>query len=123
MMNPIKQIRVSRGMSQADIADKLDITQASYARIEQGQTKLSLDRIAQLATIFDVSQSYFLTEDNGYNAQDLEMGVINEYVKQIVAINKDLREVIIEQMNKRIASLEQQNQQLLDMLSKKVNQE
>ena len=122
-MNLIKQIRVLKGFSQAQIAELLDITQASYARIEQGQTKLSVERIEQLAKIFDVSQSYFLSEKNEYNPRDLEGGITNEYIKKLIEINHDLREKLEEQINFRIAYLEQQNQQLLEMLSKKVNQE
>ena len=118
-MNPIKQIRVLKGFSQSEIADKLNITQASYARLEQGQTKLSLERIEQLSGIFEVSQSYFLSETNEYNKAELESGITNEYIKNLIAVNHDLREKFEYETAKRIEFLETQNQLLIDQLIKR----
>ena len=117
-MNSIKQIRVLKGYS-AEVADQLNITQASYARIEQGQTKLSVERIVQLSKIFDVSQSYFLNEDTVASAKDLEGGITNEYIKKLIQINQDLRNQIELQTNDRIEYLEKQNATLLNVLASK----
>lgn len=118
-MNSIKQIRVLKGYSQAEVADQLNITQASYARIEQGQTKLSVERIVQLSKIFDVSQSYFLNEDTVASAKDLEGRITNEYIKKLIQINQDLRNQIELQTNDRIEYLEKQNATSLNVLASK----
>lgn len=40
----IKQLRLLSGFSQADIAKKLFISQRAYCDVENGKTKLDIDR-------------------------------------------------------------------------------
>ena len=120
-MNPLKKIRMLSGFSQALVAEKLAITQASYARIELGQTKLTADRIVELAKIFDVSKGYFLTGENTSSLAQMEEGITYEYIKKLININTELRQKLDEQTSKRIEQLQMQNQQLMQMLAEKLN--
>jgi len=56
----IRAMRLEKGYSQYHMADALDISQNSYCLLENGQTKASLDRIVQLATVFKLSPREFL---------------------------------------------------------------
>lgn len=51
----IRKMRIDRELSQENVAFNLQISQSSYAKLESGQSKLSVDRLYQLAFFFKVS--------------------------------------------------------------------
>jgi transcriptional regulator with XRE-family HTH domain len=61
----LRLIRVSKGMSQENVAKSLDITVGAYSKIERGVTKLSLNRLGDLAKIFDIDLNDFIRYING----------------------------------------------------------
>jgi len=61
----LRLIRVSKGMSQENVSKALDITVGAYSKIERGVTKLSLNRLADLAKIFDIELNDFIRYLNG----------------------------------------------------------
>jgi len=61
----LRLVRVSKGMSQENVAKALDITVGAYSKIERGVTKLSLNRLADLANIFDLDLNEFIRYLNG----------------------------------------------------------
>jgi len=52
-------------MSQENVAKALDITVGAYSKIERGVTKLSLNRLGDLARIFDIDLNDFIRYLNG----------------------------------------------------------
>ncbi|MFN5319470.1 MAG: helix-turn-helix domain-containing protein [Bacteroidia bacterium] len=61
----LRLIRVSKGMSQENVAKALDITVGAYSKIERGVTKLSLNRLGDLSKIFDIDLNEFIRYING----------------------------------------------------------
>ena len=61
----LRLIRVSKGMSQENVAKSLSITVGAYSKIERGVTKLSLNRLGDLAKIFDIDLNDFIRYING----------------------------------------------------------
>ncbi len=61
----LRLIRVSKGMSQENVAKALDITVGAYSKIERGVTKLSLNRLGDLARIFDIDLNDLIRYLNG----------------------------------------------------------
>lgn len=120
MNNILRKLRVTEGYSQQQVAEKLDITQASYARIESGKTKLSTDRIDQLAKIFDVQPEILLSSSNKSVLVDSDLSVTNEYIKKIIALNLELRTEIENNYKTRIAHLENENKKLQDFILNKL---
>jgi transcriptional regulator with XRE-family HTH domain len=53
--NKIRMVRLSRGLSQEDVAQKLGTTQNAYSKIENNHTKLNESVVEQLANILGVS--------------------------------------------------------------------
>lgn len=51
----IRELRLKKGLSQADVAEKIGISRSSYITFEQGNTELSLSSAARLADIFGIS--------------------------------------------------------------------
>lgn len=55
MKNELKKIRKNSGLTQAEAAEMLDISQAYYADMERGKSPISLKRLEQLAEVFRCS--------------------------------------------------------------------
>src|SRR5690606_4549559 len=69
----IKSIRELKNYTQGYMAEELGITQAAYSKIESGQTKLTMNKINDIAQIFEIpvedlvaydSQRYFNSFNN-----------------------------------------------------------
>src|SRR5690554_469032 len=59
----IKSIRELKNFTQEFMADKLGITQAAYSKIENGQTKLTMNKIVDIATIFEMDVNDLMAYD------------------------------------------------------------
>ena len=55
----IKRVREQKGYSQEFMASRLNISQASYARLESQEIKLSIERLQQIADILETNISSF----------------------------------------------------------------
>jgi transcriptional regulator with XRE-family HTH domain len=65
----IKSLREKRGLSQQEIAHKLEMSRPSYIAVEQGKKELSLSEAQKIADIFGIS------------LKDMETGTISDYEK------------------------------------------
>lgn len=65
----VKTLRVQRGFSQLDIANRLGISRPSYIAVEQGKRDLSLPEAQKLADIFGIS------------LKEIEGGIMPNYKK------------------------------------------
>lgn len=54
--------RVIKGYSQEYVANRLDISQNAYSKIERGDTELSVRRMFQIADILEVPVTVLLPE-------------------------------------------------------------
>ncbi len=62
MTDRIRKLRVERGISQENVAVDLGITPSAYAKIERGETDPNLERLFEIATIFEVPVIDFFTD-------------------------------------------------------------
>ena len=51
----IRQIRKVRGYSQTYVAERLDVNQKAYSKIELGKTQLNWDKLNKISEILSVS--------------------------------------------------------------------
>jgi len=58
----IKKIRRQKDWSQEYVADKLNITQSAYAKLESGVSKLDILRLLEIAKLFGIHPSQLLVE-------------------------------------------------------------
>ena len=59
-MSRMKEIRERRGLSQKEVAAKLEMPVRTYGGYERGERTLSLDVAAQIADVLDVTLDYLL---------------------------------------------------------------
>ncbi|OOF45219.1 hypothetical protein BKK51_07250 [Rodentibacter trehalosifermentans] len=110
----IRTMRELNQFTQEEMAEKLGITPNSYSKLERGISKISLERLEQIAQIFNINVSelyatkekgfyYFLSEHNGSNYYSNDQTLLS-YNKELEIRLKHKNE-IIEKLNDEIQSL------------------
>ena len=56
----LKKARISKGFTQEQLAEKIDVSVAFLSRVERGKAKINLNRLNQLCDLLDVSEGYLL---------------------------------------------------------------
>ncbi len=79
----IKDIRVRKNLTQAEVANALGVSPVVYSRYETGTRQPSIDIIVQLADFFCVTVDYLL------GRQDVEDSTLSEYeIELLIASRK-----------------------------------
>lgn len=60
----LKELRLAAGLTQADLAEKINVKQASISLWESGENVPTTDKLPALAEIFGVSISELFIEEN-----------------------------------------------------------
>ena len=83
----IKDIRIRKGLSQANVAEALGVSSVVYSRYETGSRQPTTETLIQLADIFGVTVDYLL------GRQDIEDSTLSEYELRLLmaARNADER--------------------------------
>jgi transcriptional regulator with XRE-family HTH domain len=123
VINKIRKKRDELSYSQAYMAEQLSMTPQNYQQIEAGATKLTLDRIEQIATIFNLNASELISESNHFQ-NDMSgkvegsnnIGSIN-YVENILQAEKS-NDDTIQFYRTRVENLEAQLMQLTALMNK-----
>lgn len=117
----IKELREERNWSQEQMAERLGMSKNGYAKIERGESLPSLERLDEIAKVFDVSVLELIrvsdknvvlqTQNYHYNhyANNEALQAENERLKLIIA-HKD--EIIVQKNEsikilKRLANFDQ----------------
>lgn len=58
----LKTLREINNYTQSYVADQLDISQNAYSLIEKGSTKITLDRLEELAAFYKIQATELITE-------------------------------------------------------------
>ena|SRR5690606_39148924 len=115
--NKIRKIRELKNLTQEYMADKLGISQAAYSKIENGNTKVSYDKLQDIAKIMGVkvediqsfdTQKYF---NSFNNLKGNNNGVVNINFDEDI---KKLYEDKIILLEKLLAKTEQELNKYVD---------
>ena len=63
-MNKIKELRISKGLKQSDLANLLHVAQTTISNWENDRTEPDFDSLRQMAELFDVSADYLLGQSD-----------------------------------------------------------
>ena len=66
MDDRLKELRLAMGLTQKQVAEKLELSTRAYSHYEQGDREPSLDLIKKLCRFFDVSADYLLGLSDNY---------------------------------------------------------
>lgn len=84
----IRELRENHHWTQEDVAKKIDLTPQGYAKIERGETRLTLERLEQFADIFDVDIAQLLSTTSQIFYQSTKD---SQYIYQNTQINDDVK--------------------------------
>ncbi len=104
ILKNIRSLRELRGYSQEYLADKLSITQSSYARFENGAKKTDFALLEKVADVFEVDVCSIIH----FHEQNAEGGGM------LATKEKDVK-----QLKERVKYLERLNDQLTKQLKDK----
>jgi len=76
ILQKVRTIRDKHNLSQEAIADKMNITQPSYARFERGATKTDLKTLIDFCNCFDMSLMEFIHYPDKYIKPDNELKAV-----------------------------------------------
>lgn len=113
MNTHIKTLRQTKGFTQKQIAEKLCVTQPSYARLESGLTSMTLDRAEKLSTALGVSVQHIMTAQEDPFP---DLTLTNEYIKKLIDLNEALRKRLDLVIENQVTMLEKQNRELLEII-------
>lgn len=94
----IQRLRQERNLSQEQLAEKLNVSQNTIAKIECGLRRPSIDFLIELAEFFETSTDYIWL---GVQAEDIE-------------IKREIDEML-ERIDRKIEQLQSKKEELLQM--------
>ena len=100
--NRIRNIRIAKGYTQEFVAEKLGIDSVNYGRIERGITKITVERLQQIALILEVKVSILIdgtheaVKNEACNNSCLEKDEILKLIKS----NNEMSKMLFEEHNK-----------------------
>ncbi|MCB9203124.1 MAG: helix-turn-helix transcriptional regulator [Flavobacteriales bacterium] len=82
--NNVRKYRELRGYSQEYMAEKMDITQSAYGKIEKENVKITIDRLQRISEILEVDLGNLINSKNQnifnlYNNQTANGYIENQY--------------------------------------------
>lgn len=96
IVNKIREFRKKKGYSHETMAHELNMSQPAYSKIEKNETKLSVERLFEIANILETPIEKFLeiNPNNVYNQDIKENGVGYQDIENFYADNKEKSEKI-----------------------------
>ena len=99
ILDTLRKARMKKKLSQENIADHLGITQSSYAKIEKGQTHLTLHNLLKICGCLDINPAdLFIIKKTKPTLMDCVNGlsidkIFEEHIKDLSEIRNLLFEI------------------------------
>lgn len=94
----IKEIRISKGITQEYVANAADVNTSHISNIENNRVKVSLSTLVQICNALDTTVDYILADEYNHPASVIEQEILHEVhscsletQKQILKIVKALQ--------------------------------
>lgn len=121
VLERISKLRMQRHLSQEKISDDLNMSQAAYTKLERGETKLTVERLYQIAESLKTDISELLGIESKYN-QDIHNNeqptiIGHQEVENLYQENREMTEKLVKQYEASLADKDK----LIAMLEDKLN--
>lgn len=122
----LRELRLTYGFTQQQVADYLEIDQSHYSKMENGKRRLrSLHQLEDLCDLYDCTQDYLLLKSDDYTPQEwvgvdngLDIGVIaqmNTTMRYLKMLRKVERVMELRRLNKEyIKSMEKMKKEYVE---------
>ena len=123
VLSNIRKTRNLRGYSLENMAMELNISDSAYRKIENNQTKLSLERFLQIAKVLDVSINELIGEKSHreYNQNNNEQGTFigHQEFENFYQENKEINQKLLNSFESTIKLQQEEILFLREQLSNK----
>jgi transcriptional regulator with XRE-family HTH domain len=112
VIDNIRRIRKHKGFSHEAMAIDLGISQAAYTKIENGDTKLTVDRLQEIAEILEVTLGDLLELESQSFHQEIHnnesvTAISHQKVETLYQENREVYEKLIATKDEQIALLKE----------------
>lgn len=106
----IKKHRELKGYSQEYMAHELDITQASYAKMENNNTKITVERLLKIAQLLetDITELLEMKKQTIYNQEFNDSSQNYQEIQNLHQENKEAMAKLIESYEVRLQEKDEQ---------------
>ena len=87
----LKEIRISKGLTQEYVANMADVNTSHISNIENNRVKVSLNTLVQICNALDTTVDYVLSDEYRNSSSALDQNILNELQK----CNKDTKERLL----------------------------
>lgn len=105
----IKEYRKKKGYNYEAMAHEMKISTAAYRKIETNQTKLTVDKLYQIAEIIEakVEDLLDIKAENIYNQTNADLGTFigHQEVQNLYQDNKEVNEKFIKSLQDEVSFL------------------
>lgn len=103
----IRKFRELKGYSQEYMANEMELTQASYAKLESNSTKISVERLFTIAKLLetDIADILELNKQTIYHQDIKEHSIGHQEVQNLHQDNKEVYEKLLQSKDEQIALL------------------
>ena len=103
----IRKFRELKGYSQEYMANEMELTQASYAKLESNSTKISVERLFTIAKLLEteVADIVELNKQTIYHQDIKEHSIGHQEVQNLHQDNKEVYEKLLQSKDEQIALL------------------
>jgi transcriptional regulator with XRE-family HTH domain len=118
----IKKHRELKNYTQEYMADRLNISQNTYSKLENGGIKLTVDRLKQISEILETPIEELLSADsNIYNFNNSHIEKFYGYIETLQEDNKELTMTTVNFLQNHILHLQKENERLLSLIENSNN--
>lgn len=114
----LKVMRLCKGWSQEEMAEKLGYSANGYAKVERGETDIKVDRLEKIAGAIgmDLQQLLNLNDKNVFNVIENNGSVANILLTETQCAHElEKLRLLLQERDKEIANLHQQIAQLKEI--------
>lgn len=104
VLEKIKNKRKSKNISHEDFAFRLGISQGTYTNIENQTSKLSVERLIQIAEILQ-EPIYSFFDESPKNIYNMNNSVEHQEIQGIYNLNKEMLNELVKSKDEQIALL------------------
>lgn len=104
----IRRFREEKGFSQEYMALELEISQASYARLESQESRLDVQRLIRIAKILQVHFAQLIGEEpqNIFHQNNEKSNQVNGFVQNLYQESQETIQKLIDSKDETITKLE-----------------
>lgn len=85
----IRMLRLSKNLSQQNMADELNLTVAAYSNIERGVSEINMTRLAEIARILETTPVELISDEVRPNIGEREL-IYSNVNQQLLLMMKQL---------------------------------